>query len=344
MKTGFLDNCGAPVAITLKEASPLQECKAGDYTFSRMLTFNISDACGNATECAVQISGSCFCTYTQGFWGNGKGKANGLTGEQILDTLMNLGGIVVGDGSNCGFTVTTRQCILGIIPGGGTSVPLSKNYQLDCGQKIKNTLVGQLIALQLNIRYNKHFRNLNLDGFTLTGSCVLTADQVKGLGLKPTSTVTDLIQLANNFLSAICKDTTYANGFGGQLTTALTAMNEYWDECKNNDPCKSSLWPGDGAVQGRADDESTNPLGALSLAPNPAYSILNVSFLAEGSAPVEIRIFDGKGRLILTKPVIASAGENAVTLDVSGMDSGIYWLSLANNKAVLTKRFVVFRD
>lgn len=346
IKADFSDNCGSPVTVALKAASPLQECTEDDYTFSRTLTFSIKDACGNATECAVQVSGSCFCTYTQGFWGNGKGKANGLTGEQILDTLMKQGSIVVGDGSNCGFTVTTRQCVIGILPGGGPSLPLSKNYALDCTKEIKNTLVGQLIALQLNIRYNEHFRDLNLDGFTLSGSCVLSTDKVKALGLNANSTMSDLIDLSNEYLAATCNDTTYANGFGGQLTEALTAMNEYWDECKNNDPCdETPFGPDDNLVQGRGEGKVfTNQLGTLSLAPNPAFSVLNVGFMAETPARVEIRVFDGKGRLIYTKPVDASTGENVIPIDVTGLDSGVYWLSLANDLTNLSKRFVVFRD
>ncbi|MBK8968426.1 MAG: T9SS type A sorting domain-containing protein [Lewinellaceae bacterium] len=346
IKAAYSDNCGGDIEVTYASNGLVEGCsyvEGSGYTYSHAFNFIVSDGCGNSTTCEVRFSGACVCTYTQGFWGNPRGKANGLNTSQILDTLMKLGPIFVGDSVDCGFEVKTWQCILGILPAGGPSVPLEKNYKLNCGKKIKNNLVGQLIALQLNVRYNEHFRDLHLDSLILAESCALLPDAVKALGLGvDTATVADLIQLTNTYLASNCNGKVYPNGYGGQLTAALTALNEYWDECRNNMPCEED--PEERAADSRNDTKVGNNLDNVTLVPNPVLSTLTVRMDSGLAGAVDLQCFDVNGRLIkLIRQEIAS-GENALTIDVSGFKPGIYWLRVANQQAAVTKRFVVSRD
>ncbi len=346
IKAAYTDKCGGEVSVAYASCDSVKMCSylpEKGFNYSHTFKFTVSDQCGNTTACSITYAGACFCTYTQGFWGNAMGKANGLTTSQILDTLFKVGGpVFVGDSVNCGFKVTNKQCILGILPGSGPSNPLSKNYVLDCSKKIKNTLVGQLIALQLNIRYNGYFRKINLNDLVLANSCALSPDQVKALGLQPSATVADLILLANNFLSSNCKGKIFPNGFGGSLTAALTALNEYWDECRIDHPCQDSVSNDRGRMI--AENQSGSGFESVKIAPNPASSILHVDFYLEAPSPVLLRIFDVEGHLVKIMELDTQAGENSTAIDIASLKSGVYWLSLTNKERVLSRRFVVQTD
>ncbi|MCE7924444.1 MAG: T9SS C-terminal target domain-containing protein, partial [Haliscomenobacteraceae bacterium CHB4] len=353
-ETSYLDACGGVVTVSYSHASELQECSDpdgdGTYTFGRTFYFDISDDCGNTITCDVTYSGVCqpFCTFTQGFWGNPNGKANGLTSKQILEILLmpqQGGSITVGGGpNNCGFKVSTAQCILNILPAGGPSVPFSQNFQLNCNKQLKNTLAGQVLALSLNIRYNQHFNGLQLGTVVLSQSCVLTSSQITALGLNSNSTVNDLINLANKFLASPCNGTIYPNGFGGLLTNAVAALNEYWDECHvENNLCEAKSRVNESS-ENDSNMEDFAPFEDLNLSPNPASTVLRVAFTTDKSEVVYLRIFNLRGQLIKIIEFVAEEGENATEMDLAYLKSGIYWLNLANDETTIMKRFVVFRE
>ncbi|MBK9338335.1 MAG: T9SS type A sorting domain-containing protein [Lewinellaceae bacterium] len=346
IKLAYKDNCGGNVSVTFVSNDSLETCSYevnSGYTFSRTFHFIVSDVCGNTTSCSVSFTGACICSYTQGFWGNSNGKANGLTTSQILDTLMQQGPILVGDGTNCGFGISTRQCVLNILPAGGPSNPLAKNYVLNCNTTIKNTLVGQLIALQLNLRYNTHFRKLNLGSIILAESCALTSDQVKALGLGvDTATIQDLIERTNRFLSSNCTGETFAKGFGSLLTNALTVLNEYWHECRIDVACEEA--DGIGILEERSADQESGLSDEVLLAPNPAFASLTVTFKVKTIGNMQLRVFDSEGKLVKVVQTETTLGSNRTVLDVSGMAPGMYWISLISNEQSVSKRFVVYRD
>jgi hypothetical protein len=81
-----------------------------------------------------------YCSYTQGFWGNGNGKANtcdstnGLNTEQLLSLILKDTSVVIGDyATSCSdnwrsFTIYQKDTlnILAVLPGGGPSKQLDK--------------------------------------------------------------------------------------------------------------------------------------------------------------------------------------------------------------------------
>lgn len=345
IKTAYAGPCDEDISVeytshTIPKACSYEEGKG--YAYRDTFYFLVKDACGNASSCMVTFSAACFCTYTQGFWGNANGKANGLTTIQILDTLMKYGPVYVGDSINCGFALPSTACILGVLPAGGASNPLGKNYQVNCNKTIKNTLVGQLVALQLNIRYNAHFRSLRLDSMVLTGACALSPSLLDTLGLGDTSTVAELITLANQYLASTCTGKVFPNGFGGMLASALGGLNEFWDECRTEQPC-----PGLGYDIPGIQDRGNTVLALqeeVQIIPNPASATLTVRFVSENASRQMLRIFDSGGRLVQVLSWDAIAGANSIPVDVSNYSPGIYWISLASPVATVTKRFVVYRE
>ncbi|TNE69311.1 MAG: T9SS type A sorting domain-containing protein, partial [Bacteroidetes bacterium] len=346
IKDAYTDNCGGEITVTFDSGGDLTPCTYSDedgYLQSRTLYFTVTDECGNSTSCSVSYAVPCVCTYTQGFWGNPNGKADGLTTAQILDTLLQYGPVFVGDSTDCGFAVATPACVLGILPGGGPSTPLSPGYQLNCNKQIKNTLVGQLVALELNIRYNAHFRDLHLDSLVLSGDCVVSPALLDKLKLGDTSTVQDLIALANRYLASICNGEDFPKGFGGSLTSALTTLNEFWDECRTELPCATD------EVELSAEPESRTAtkdagLGEVQLVPNPAVDRMQVRLEAAVAGSRMLRIFDTGGQLVESQRLDLEQGFNAITLDLTSYGPGIYWISLTDQQSVITKRFVVYRD
>ncbi len=218
---------------------------AGTYTLT------VKDDC-STIKCSVTIgTPTCvqpFCTYTIGFWGNGNGRAgNGMRGTEILTALVTQANpVVIGTGGavgSCGYTLASSTCVLGLLPGGGPSVPLAKNTAAyNCTTKSTNTLVSQIVGLTINLRYNMTYKSLNLGNTPLSQTCALSNSLITQLGFTSTSTVNDLIKKANDYLACNCSNTcgSYPSSFGSTLNSAATALNEYWDNCAVSTTCAFS--------------------------------------------------------------------------------------------------------
>jgi hypothetical protein len=286
--------------------------------------------------CDVAFTGTCmnFCTYTQGGYGNSGGvHSNGLTTTQTLDSLMQSGPIVIGGGAgNCGFQVLTTNCVLGILPGGGPSVPLAQNFSLNCGQELNNALAAQLVTVLLNIRYNDEFNNADLGAAPL--SCLFTGPQIDALALDADATVDDLVTLANDYLGSICNGSSYPNGFGGTITSALSAINEYWHDCQNQNACI----PGPNNLGNEGDG-----LNGMIIYPSPATDQVFVKFDLEGTSELKLRLFASDGKLVRTMDLVTKAGENLIEIDLAGLASGIYWINVAGADMAKTKPFTIVK-
>jgi hypothetical protein len=210
--------------------------------------------CRAVVECQLT-----FCTFTQGFYGNDKRAPliNTLLGPPFGNLVLGKPGrsltIVQGDG----LCVTTRM------PSGGPAATLASgnnSFGAGCadGQNIKNgrwgnVLIGQTLALMLNVRFDTNGLGdlaLSANLCTAVNPTILTA--LANLGLP--QTVNGLIELANR-------------GLGGQptggasltdLVGAAGSINEGFDECKTCRPGASSVPSGDVSVPG----ESSAPNGS----------------------------------------------------------------------------------
>jgi hypothetical protein len=68
----------------------------------------------------------------------------------------------------------------------------------------------------------------------------------------------------------------------------------------------------------------------LRIYPNPANNLLTIKWSEELAYPVELRISDVSGRIVLNKTLHTNTGNN--TIDVSSFADGIYTIQLRNNK------------
>ena len=126
----------------------------------------------------VEECGGGFCTFTQGFYGNKGGRGCGLKTPDLIDELLLIGGpVVVGLPGNS-ITLGTSDCIIDLLPAGGTPAVLPAG-DFDCNDTVNdipsevlkeskgkgkgnskpsrfnNVLIGQTVALTLNLRLHE---------------------------------------------------------------------------------------------------------------------------------------------------------------------------------------------
>ena len=123
--------------------------------------------------------------------------------------------------------------------------------------------------------------------------------------------------------------------------------------CAKNVPSGWSTWcPCDGRLSNPQSDEelsslsiSTNSaLSSLSISPNPVSGSSVIFFFLEQSEKVSLKIFDVKGKLVLTLvDKMFEEGENELVWSSADVNAGIYFLQMEsasyseNQKLIVTK-------
>ena len=198
------------------------------------------------------------------------------------------------------------------------------------------------IALELNIRYNRQFRHLRLDSLPLLGSCMLNKDAVAELGLPEQPLVGDLMAMSNTYLTSVCTQSgvTYPSDLGEKLRAALAAINGFWADCGNNTPCDPGQARSEPAA-GRAAEEAI-PSAELSLWPNPVNGVLHMAFPVPVRGEYAVSVFDAGGKAVFAGKADAEAGTHTLDIRTDAWKPGLYWLSVAGETGVRSKRFIVF--
>jgi hypothetical protein len=250
------------------------------------VTYTATDACSNRSSCNFTITvrdcAKARCSFTQGYYGNNGGK-----GSPRIAFINNLLPITVGA---CGHSITfsngSAPCIIRRMPAGGPAdalyidgttnlignivvgasdgtdggcelldvLPLQKK-----GDRFRNVLLGQTIALALNVKIAPTACNEALGNFELrTNLCRFesvsngTNCPVQGKQIGPVSgitqdvlngltaaglghTVNDLLILANRALGG-CD--TLSGLTLSEIAGAAGAINEAFDECGFVAPCE----------------------------------------------------------------------------------------------------------
>jgi hypothetical protein len=86
---------------------------------------------------------------------------------------------------------------------------------------------------------------------------------------------------------------------------------------------------------------TANEKSKLKVSPQPANSLVNISFVAQKAGSIPVEIFNIDGKVLLTKNVSAVEGANQFQLDVSSLSNGIYLVRLQNGEAMETAKLVI---
>ena len=350
--SNFVDNCG-DVVVELIDDSMLMPCTDG--FLSRTYTFEVRDQCGNvAGQYDISLCTPCqdFCTFTRGFYGNRGGIQGGLTTTEIIDILLDHGNhpITIGDGSDCGFTISDTDCVIDILPGGGPSKPIDANFDgdLNCNEEFTNTLVGQLLTVKLNVRYNYSINGKqDMGSFSLEDACFNVSSgvfsELDNLGIDPT--IDGLLELADRFLASNCTDDDFSNGLGGEITAILGSINEYWHECSIEYSCAEfSLLPlsidaeeEEEEVEESSEKESKD----FSILPNPVdRNTVQLKLEDYMDKNISIYVYNQIGELIFTEN-IKSLDTPDRALNLTNWQNGMYVVHIISGLHSSSKKMIV---
>src|SRR5262249_10254328 len=74
--------------------------------------------------------------------------------------------------------------------------------------------------------------------------------------------------------------------------------------------------------------------------PNPVVNEINVAMTAGRKEKLQVRIVDNVGRTIRQQPWDVVAGSTSLSIDVSRLESGIYYLEIKGDETDYKKQFV----
>ena len=210
----------------------------------------VSNECSTAQACCrISISdcGGSYCTLTQGAYGNPNGQWSGMNRVDLITSLLASGPLVLGKpGRSLTIPVgaASAQCIIDRLPAGGraAALPAFGDKVLDtsvCNSvppmplrngRFRNVLVGQTVALALNLRLDSTLGSLVIctqmtttNGTYAIEQAVIDSMVTYGGG----HSVTNLLNLANIALSG--------GNTGGlsapRICAAVDAINQGFDDC-----------------------------------------------------------------------------------------------------------------
>ena len=86
--------------------------------------------------------------------------------------------------------------------------------------------------------------------------------------------------------------------------------------------------------------EQTTGFGITDMYPNPTLAQLNIDIESMENGAVTYEIYDAAGRMIITNTIDAVEGSNPLSIDVSSLQNGSYFVHLKQNNSFVTTRFV----
>ena len=257
---------GTPIGAN----SPLLTVPTGGLTEgSHTVQYIVNGECGSVTNRATLTIQSCAsggpCSFTQGFYGNAKGKFNGTPSLTLISNLLAAGPLVVGKTGTRSLTIPQSAVPLlqqrmpastspATLPNNGDQNLLTAVLSLNKG-KFANILLGQTITLSLNVRLDATLSGVQLrtnfctqgvsagpDGslgtaddlpvsgdvqmFTIPDS-VLAPLANPGLGINDV-TVRGLLELANRALAGLPT----AAASLSDINSAVDNINRGFDGCR----------------------------------------------------------------------------------------------------------------
>jgi hypothetical protein len=229
---------------------------AGPPDTTALFRVDINDAYDCNTVCRVELScgpppGDTFCSLTQGFWGNAGGTFDGNSTPDLIGELLAAhGGDLTVGGGNRSIIFDSNDCIILRLPAGGRASKLPNFGQQNCdslpnsilkkkNDRISNVLVGQVVALTLNVWLDTELGPLELpegdfctEGEPNDVQCFSSISEDVLDAIDP-NTVDELLDLANAALNG-----DLSPGDISAINYAVSTINEAFDECRTIVACR----------------------------------------------------------------------------------------------------------
>lgn len=88
----------------------------------------------------------------------------------------------------------------------------------------------------------------------------------------------------------------------------------------------------------------TAPVNAMTVSPNPANGLFNLSYVLNKDENVNLSVIDEFGRIVYEKQVYGHSGISKQLIDISNLPEGIYSLRLVTNEGVMAKKIIVVKN
>lgn len=316
-------------------------------------------------------TGTQFCTLTQGFYGNGKGKscATGEKGSVLMLRVLSspFGPLVIGKpGRSLTITSANVNCIISRLPAGGTPtlLPLgNQGFGANCSTtiplisgKFNNVLLGQTITLGLNLRMNTVLGSFILSSSFTTVAGTAGSDnfcgtpddvQIAGSNITkniPSSVITALVNIYGSATVADLFD--LANrALGGQYTggatlpeinQAVDAINVGFDGCRTLVNTSTTNY----TINNHFDENNSQVNGyKAEIYPNPFDQSFTVKYDFKASEKLELVVCDLFGKVIYE--VKLDAKRNSHEVDLTNMANGMYLVHIKLNDEIQETNRVV---
>ena len=354
---------------------------SGDGEFSGLgegsYTYTVYDANQCSADVQFTINGEpCdeFCSYTQGFYGNWGGKTcDGIGKKQLLFDLFLSGPLVIGYGSRTLTILPTEiSCLISKMPAGGTPnyLPLGNvtcvgaigtPYLNLKNGKFRNVLIGQTIALGLNIRLNPTLGSLPLTDIYFTtsdadacenGSSIPETQETFNIPqavldcLGENNTVNDLFALANLALGNALPEGCLASL--SQITGAADAINRGFDGCRMlgefsninasilNEEIKNNTDNEIGIYSAKEDENR------LSIYPNPfeCNTTIEVEVPKDSHIILEIYSYNGSKVSTLINEYLKAGNNQKIEFNSSNFPAGLYLCKLTSGDKVFYSKMI----
>ena len=328
----------------------------------------------------VQIASE-YCTVTQGYWGNSGGNfCNTGSKVTLINSLLGSSGLTVGYGSNTmTFGSGGGQCIIDLLPGGGTSARISgvntcsnhPGIQI-CSGKIKNDLLAQSITLALNMRLSANLSNMILDSPTLevassdgclgypqqapnpyhplAGTIVTNSFNASVFSLlqsiygTSTPSVANLLDLANKALGNYTTVPPIPCNMLAPINDAVTMINEQFDGCN------WGTFQGNGSmtrpVNINFDQQFASDTDAridLLVVPNPLVTNGEIRFSVSKDTRATLDLYNYMGVKLSTlyDYRVTADDVNTYSFDGAGLGAGVYLVSLRTEYGSKIVRMII---
>jgi hypothetical protein len=319
-----------------------------------------------------------FCSLTQGFYGNARGTscATGEKGTTLINRLLGapFGDMVIGKaGRSLRITQATAYCITLRLPAGGTPVRLPVGDQVfgtNCSTiidlnrwgRFNNVLLGQTIALGLNLRLDTDLGSLEIEGTEMTtigtfpgpdGKCG-TEDDIPNTTSVITKTIPQAVidaLISIYGVANVDKLFDLANrALGGQSTGAATlvqineavsAINEGFDGCRflqGWDIFRAKLTGIDGGVAKLKPTDIE-----MKAYPNPFEYSTTIEFSTKTDGVVSVNVYsiDGKRVAALYTGEVKKNEVRKVVFNGEGLESGVYFYKITMGNTVYFDKLVL---
>jgi hypothetical protein len=347
-------------------------------TFKLVLTGanGCMDSCMVSFGTAICMKLEPYCSLTQGFYGNARGVACATNerGTVLINRLLGapFGNLVIGKaGRSLTITQAMAHCITVRLPAGGTAKRLPVGDQVfgtNCTTLIElnrhgrfdNVLLGQTIALGLNMRLDLDLADLEIKGTEMTtigttpgidGKCG-TEDDIPNMesvitktipqsvidalkNLYGTATVKNLFDLANKALGG--------QSTGGASLThineAVSAINEGFDGCR--------FLQGWDIFRAKLSGETGSKLNTSDIAmkayPNPFEYSTTIEFTTKNAGTVAVNVYsiDGKRVASLYNGEVKANETHKVVFNGENLPSGVYFYKITMGNVVYFDKLVL---